>query len=150
MQHSLEQTLCERWNISQFKEYAFPWTYIPQPNGRHVTIAPCGTTAWFDETLFHVTFGECRGSGILICPPKRLWSTTASLPTANTNTATAAAAAAVGGGGGSCHTNHSRWKIAQYNLIVPIPNALMKNVARQIGDYHKMKKQTNSTTSTTM
>jgi hypothetical protein len=119
-------------------------------NGRHVTIAPCGTTAWFDETLFHVTFGECRGSGILICPPKRLWSTTASLPTANTNTATAAAAAAVGGGGGSCHTNHSRWKIAQYNLIVPIPNALMNNVARQIGDYHKMKKQTNSTTSTTM
>jgi len=59
----------ERWNISQFKEYAFPhfhkenggWTYIPQPNGRHVTIAPCGTTAWFDETLCHVTFGECRG-----------------------------------------------------------------------------------------
>jgi hypothetical protein len=51
----------ERWKISQFKEYAFPWTYIPQPNGRHVTIAPCGTTAWFDETLFHVKFGECCG-----------------------------------------------------------------------------------------
>lgn len=44
----------------------------------------------------------------------------------------------------------SRWKIAQYNLTLPIPNALMNNVARQIGDYHKMKKQTNSTTSTAM
>ena len=44
------------------------------------------------------------------------------------NTATAAAAA--GGGGGSCHTNHSRWKIAQYNLKLPIPKALMNNAAR--------------------
>ena len=43
----------------------------------------------------------------------------------------------------------SRWKIAQYNLTMPIPNALMNNVACQIGDYHKMNMQTNSTTSAT-
>ena len=149
----------ERWNISQFKEYAFPhfhkenggWTYIPQPNGRHVTIAPCGTTAWFDETLCHVTFGECRGSGILVRPPRRLWSSTASPSTANTTTETAATNTSAGGGG-SCHNNNndSRWKIAQYNLTVPIPNDLLNNVASQIGDYHKMETQTNSTTLTTI
>jgi hypothetical protein len=74
----------ERWNISQFKEYAVPhfhkengggggWTYIPIPNGRNVTLAPCRTTAWFDEKLYHDTFGECRGSGIIakVVVPKR-------------------------------------------------------------------------------
>ena len=66
----------ERWNISQFKEYAVPrfhkengggggWTYSPIPNGRHVTVAPCETTAWFDEKLCHVSFGECRSTGII-------------------------------------------------------------------------------------
>ena len=98
--------------------------------------------------LCHLTFGECRGSGILVRPPRRLWSSTASPPTANTNTASAAATTTSAGGGVSCHnnSNDSRWKIAQYNLTVPIPNAIMNNVASQIGDYHKMEKQTNSTT----
>jgi len=69
MQHSLEKTLMNdgiylylnNTHFLIFIKKIVDGLYIPQPNGQHVTIALCGTTAWFDEKLHHVTFGECRG-----------------------------------------------------------------------------------------
>ena len=61
----------ERWDKNTFKRYAKPyfdkgqgWTYIPQ--ARHVTIGEGGKVAWFDEMLNNQTYGECRGTGVLV------------------------------------------------------------------------------------
>ena len=99
----------ERWTLEQFRAYAHPifekgtgWTYHPKV--RHVTIAPCGHVAWFDETLLNESYGECRGSGVLI-----------------KNAA-------------------GEWKISQYNLTVPIPNDMLKDVAEKIREFEKKPK----------
>lgn len=64
----------ERWTLEEFKTYAKPhfdkgkgkggWTY--RPRDRHVSLAPDGRTAWFDEMLDHDKYGTCRGTGVLI------------------------------------------------------------------------------------
>jgi len=60
----------ERWTVDEFKKYALArfakghgWTYVPKE--RHVTVAPSGDVAWFDELLVNEHLGTCRGSGVL-------------------------------------------------------------------------------------
>lgn len=59
----------EYWPLAEFKTYTrrrfatgSGWTYLP--TGRHVHIA--GDAAWFEERLHHDTYGELRGTGVLI------------------------------------------------------------------------------------
>lgn len=91
----------ERWTVDTFKEYVRPyfrqgkgWTYVP----RDRTIAIRGDIAWFDELLDNPSYGECRGSGVLV-------------------------------------KEGDRWKVAQYNLHFPIPNALAKQVTGMIREH---------------
>jgi hypothetical protein len=67
------------------------WTY--HPRARHVSFAPDGRTAFFDELLDNAGLGETRGSGVLV-------------------------------------REGGEWKVAQYNLSIPIPNPLADSVAR--------------------
>ncbi|CAN5529247.1 hypothetical protein BH09PLA1_BH09PLA1_27930 [soil metagenome] len=60
----------ERWDLVAFRAFAHPyfaqgkgWTY--KPTARHITIAPTGDVAWFDEMLHSDSYGTCRGSGVL-------------------------------------------------------------------------------------
>ena len=59
----------ERWTVDAFKKFAQPyfsqgkgWTYVP----RDRTIVVHGDVAWFDELLDNASYGECRGSGVLV------------------------------------------------------------------------------------
>ena len=61
----------ERWTGAEFRAFASryferesAWTYVPFE--RHVTIAPGGALAWFDEALDNAGYGECRGTGVLV------------------------------------------------------------------------------------
>ncbi len=90
----------ERWPIDEFKAFAEPyfatgqgWTYVVK--ARHVEIAPGAAMAWFDETLDNESYGECRGTGVLV-------------------------------------RTEQGWRIAQYNLTIPIPNDLTSDVVRRI------------------
>lgn len=63
--------ISERWTVDEFKAYALPffskgkgWTY--RPLSRHVFIAKDGQTAWFDEILRNETYGDTRGTGVLV------------------------------------------------------------------------------------
>ncbi len=91
----------ERWDVDAFRAYAHPhfakgkaWTF--KAATRHVTLAPGGGSAWFDEALDTPHLGPARGSGVVLRD--------------------------AGG----------RWKIAQYNLSVPIPNERFEEVKRVI------------------
>ena len=95
----------ERWDVPAFRAYAHPhfaqgkgWTY--RATERHVTLAPDGNVAWFDETLANESYGPCRGSGVL-------------------------------------RKIDGEWKIAQYNLTIPIPNELAKTVVGMIRERAK-------------
>lgn len=90
----------ERWTVPEFRAYAEPffsqgrgWTYTLLE--RHVSVAPGGDVAWFDERLTNSSLGETRGSGVLL-------------------------------------REGDRWKVAQYNLTIPIPNEMAGDVARRI------------------
>ncbi len=90
----------ERWTREEFMDYARPhfdagtgWTYHMLE--RHISIAPSGRTAWFDERLDNAGLGETRGSGVLVM-------------------------------------EDGSWRIAQYNLTIPIPNELAGDVVRTI------------------
>lgn len=59
----------ERWPVEAFKKYTQPyfsqgkgWTYVP----RDRTIVVHGDVAWFDELLDNASYGECRGTGVLV------------------------------------------------------------------------------------
>lgn len=61
----------ERWVGKGFKDFAKPyfekgkgWTY--KARDRHISVAPDGRVAWFDELLDNAKYGECRGSGVVI------------------------------------------------------------------------------------
>lgn len=103
----------ERWTLAQFKAYATPffekgqgWTYSVL--SRTISVRSSGDTAWFDERLMNQKYGECRGTGVLV----RVNGS--DLPLCE-------------GFGGVV-----RWKIAQYNLSVPIPNDLLPEFAERI------------------
>ncbi|MEJ2541999.1 MAG: nuclear transport factor 2 family protein [Gemmatimonadota bacterium] len=91
----------ERWTVEDFKGYARPafqdghgWSY--EPTERHVYLAPDGRTAWFDERLQNESYGETRGTGVLLLGAD------------------------------------DRWRIAQYNLTIPIPNDLASEFVARI------------------
>lgn len=97
----------ERWNVEQFRAYAQPyfdqgkgWTYVPRPATRIIHVARGGETAWFDELLDNESYGECRGSGVLV-------------------------------------RVDGAWRVAQYNLSVPVPNDLLKEVVARIREFKK-------------
>ena len=61
----------ERWTKAQFEQFASPyfakgtgWTY--HPRDRHVQLSADGKVAWFDEMLDNQSYGECRGTGVLV------------------------------------------------------------------------------------
>jgi predicted metalloprotease with PDZ domain/ketosteroid isomerase-like protein len=88
----------EHWDRDAFLDYASPyfergraWTFHP----RDRVIDVSGKAAWFDELLDSETYGELRGSGVLI-------------------------------------KKGDTWKIAQYNLSIPLPNAIAADVVEQI------------------
>ena len=61
----------ERWTSQEFKAFAEPyfsegrgWTYTATE--RHISIAPGGEVAWFDEMLWNESYGTCRGTGVLV------------------------------------------------------------------------------------
>ncbi len=61
----------ERWTIRQFRAYAEPyfeagtgWTY--RALERSVRIGSDGATAWFDERLDNDSYGQTRGTGVLV------------------------------------------------------------------------------------
>ncbi|MBM3960517.1 MAG: hypothetical protein FJ306_01230 [Planctomycetes bacterium] len=61
----------ERWTGAEFRAFALPyfqrpsaWTYVAI--ARAVDVAPGGEVAWFDEVLDNASYGECRGSGVLV------------------------------------------------------------------------------------
>lgn len=63
--------ITERWDLEAFKAYALPffdqgrgWTYVPQV--RYIYFSPDGDTAWFDEIVRNESFGDTRGSGVLV------------------------------------------------------------------------------------
>lgn len=88
----------ERWTLEAFKKWAKPyfkrdvaWTYIALE--RHVQIGPDGKTGWFDEVVHNKTYGDLRGTGVVV------WQ-------------------------------NGKWKLAQYNLAFPIPNAKVESVLK--------------------
>ena len=90
----------ERWTLPEFRAYALTrfeqgtsWTY--HPRDRHVFIGAGGRTAWFDEVAVNATYGECRGTGVLVYLD-------------------------------------GAWRIAQYNLTIPIPNEIALEVVGMI------------------
>jgi ketosteroid isomerase-like protein len=90
----------ERWDRDAFQKFAHPyfakgkaWTFVPRE--RHVMLSPKGDVAWFDEKLDSASYGNVRGSGVLI-------------------------------------KVRGEWKIAHYNLTIPIPNSLAKTVVEMI------------------
>ena len=108
----------ERWSLPEFRAYAEPhfssgrgWTYVALD--RNVYIASCGRMAWFDEKLMNEKYGECRGSGVLV-----MCEGVGKDDDEDEDED--------GGGDGGV------WKIAQYNLTVPIPNDMLADVARRI------------------
>ncbi len=90
----------ERWTKAEFQDYARGsfdagrgWSYTPTE--RHIFLSPDGSTAWFDERLTNSSFGETRGTGVLV-------------------------------------RDAGEWKIAQYNLTIPIPNQIAREVVGRI------------------
>lgn len=89
----------ERWSVDEFRGYASAssgWTY--HMTERHVFLDAHGSTAWFDERLDNASYGETRGTGVLV---------------------------KTGAG----------WKIAQYNLTIPIPNDLAREFVDRIREH---------------
>ncbi len=57
----------ERWSLADFRGYASAsqgWTYTPTE--RHIFLDADATTAWFDERLDNASYGETRGTGVLV------------------------------------------------------------------------------------
>lgn len=90
----------ERWTKQQFRDWSAEyfdresaWTY--EAVERHVSIAPGGRFAWFDEVVRNETYGDLRGTGVLVRNPEAQRGT----------------------------ISHG-WLIAQYNLTFMVPNDL--------------------------
>jgi len=95
----------ERWTKQSFKQFVAPyflkgqgWLYVP--SDRHITLLDDGVTAFFDEALHNKSYGQTRGSGVLV-------------------------------------KTKQGWKIAQYNLSIPMPNVLAKTLVKQIKAHHE-------------
>ena len=96
----------EYWPLAEFKSYTqarfadgVGWTYHASERFIHIS----GDTAWFEERLQHDSYGETRGTGVLLRTP-------------------------------------SGWKVAQYNLALPIPNDLFDHMATEIAEFYSHSK----------
>lgn len=94
----------ERWDRTQFRAAygghfarGKAWTF--RAFARHVTVAADGLAAWFDERLHSESYGELRGTGVVVRAPDE-------------------------GRGG--------WRVMLYDLTIPIPNDLAKDVVAKI------------------
>ncbi len=61
----------ERWPLAEFRAWAAPyfergsaWTY--RAVERHVDVAPGGEVGWFDEVVRNETYGDLRGTGVVV------------------------------------------------------------------------------------
>lgn len=70
----------ERWVGKEFRAFAKPyfngveaWTYRPFERRIVLDPAPDHRVAWFDEKLRNATYGECRGSGVLVREDDGRW-----------------------------------------------------------------------------
>ena len=61
----------ERWPVEEFRAWARPhfasgkgWAY--HAIERHIDIAPGGECAWFDEVVRNATYGDLRGTGVVL------------------------------------------------------------------------------------
>lgn len=80
----------ERWSLAEFRAFAEP--YFSRGRGwdyrvleRHLFLSADERTAWFDERLHNASYGECRGSGVLVLGPHgwRIAQYVLSLPVPN-------------------------------------------------------------------
>lgn len=92
----------EHWTLAELRAYARPhfeqgrgWIYRPTERVIHTA----GDAAWFEERLQHETYGETRGTGVLL-------------------------------------KTDDVWRVAQYNLTLPIPNALFRDISATVADYN--------------
>ncbi len=90
----------ERWSAPDFRKWAeqyfrgkSAWIFVPV--ARHLVMSEDRAQCWFDEALYSVSYGDCRGTGAL----RKIDGT---------------------------------WRIAQYNLSIPIPNDLAGEVVKRI------------------
>ena len=93
----------ERWSKKAFMQFAKPyfsagkgWVY--KPLVRNISVVKENSLAFFDEELTNSTYGDCRGSGVMI-------------------------------------KTADGWKIAQYNLSIPLPNEITKKIVKQIEQF---------------
>ena len=93
----------ERWSKESFAHFVKPyfskgrgWLY--KPTERHITVLANETVAYFDEALINESYGQTRGTGVLV-------------------------------------KTVQGWKIAQYNLSIPMPNDLAKDLVSQIKQF---------------
>ncbi|GLX87384.1 hypothetical protein tloyanaT_36370 [Thalassotalea loyana] len=97
----------ERWTKDSFASFVKPyfsrgigWRYTPtQQNISQIS----EDVLFFDELLVHKSYGQCRGSGVLI---------------------------KVG----------EQWLLSQYNLSIPLPNDIAKDIVKQVESYKKSEK----------
>ncbi len=61
----------ERWTLAEFRVWAKPyfardeaWTY--RAVERHIEIAPGGKVGWFDEVVRNKSYGDLRGTGVVL------------------------------------------------------------------------------------
>jgi ketosteroid isomerase-like protein len=94
----------ERWTKNEFKAYVEPlfkkgtgWLYTSSE--RNITQINDGNVVFFDELLNNKTYGNCRGTGVLV-------------------------------------KTKLGWKISQYNLSVPVPNAISASIVQRIKQHH--------------
>ena len=89
----------ERWPLDQFRGFCEPlfakgkgWIYTCI--SRNIFLSPAGETAWFDEVVANSSYGDCRGSGVLVF-------------------------------------TDGIWRLAQYNLVIPVPNGFAPKVVEE-------------------
>ena len=93
----------EYWPLEAFKAYSKPhfdkgkgWTYTPLKRELHFF----ENTAWFEEELLSESYGQVRGTGVLV-------------------------------------RTELGWKVAQYNLTLPIPNPMFGEIANDVKDFYR-------------
>lgn len=90
----------ERWTREELRDWSARYfdrdsAWVYEPLERHVIISEDGDTAWFDESLRSLSYGSCRGSGVMVL-------------------------------------QSGEWRIAQYHLVIPIPNDLADGIVATI------------------
>lgn len=61
----------ERWSVSEFRAWAAPYferdsAWVYHAIERHVDVAPGGGVGWFDEVVRSASYGDLRGTGVVV------------------------------------------------------------------------------------